>query len=335
MTIVYHERFLDHMQDGPWHPERPGRLAAVVERLRAEGLWDDVLEPSPADLDDCLRIHDATYLDRLRHFGEGPWDPDTYVRPETFEIALLAAGGAILTGKTAYEQGKPVFGLLRPPGHHAIRDQAMGFCYLNNIAIAAASLLADDARRVAIIDIDLHHGNGTQEAFYASDRTLYISLHQWPHFPGSGWFDEIGEGVGEGRTINVPLPPGSGDATYADAFDRVVEPAIRDFKPEMILVSFGGDAHYADPLGSMALSSQGILDQFKRLGRLATELCGGRLAFFLEGGYDVDVLAEVVAFGVAHFSGKQTELHFTENSDPNGCGRPRVDQVVESIGKSR
>jgi len=227
-----------------------------------------------------------------RHGGQ--WlDPDTYVSPRSYEIALLSVGGA-LEATRLWDRGLVAFALIRPPGHHATPDRAMGFCLFDNIAIAAARLLNDGYERVAILDWDVHHGNGTQAAFYDEPRVLFVSLHQWPHYPGSGFFTECGEGEAEGRTVNVPLPAGSTDGDYAHAFETVVEPIVRQFAPQAILVSAGQDIHRHDPLGSMEVTEAGFAHMALRCVRLAQDLCDGRLAFVLEGGYDRDATATAV-----------------------------------------
>ena len=331
MTIVFHERYLDHRQGGFMHPESPERLEGTISRLKKEGLWKDVLTPGPAKMEDLHLVHTADYLDMLKNFGEGPLDPDTYMRADTWDIALLSAGGGILAGDTAYEGGKPVMALLRPPGHHATPCRAMGFCYLNNIAISAAKIAKEHKGRVAIIDIDLHHGNGTMEMFEDREDVLYISTHQFPHYPGTGGIGEIGVGKGKGYTVNIPLPTGAGDATFDYAFDKIIEPVVRQFTPIIILVSIGGDSHYSDPLGGLTLSSEGYIRLADRMQRMANDLCCGRIAYFLEGGYNVDALAEVLTGIVASFEGKTTKYNFKDVSDKDCEGGEAVDEVAETL----
>jgi acetoin utilization deacetylase AcuC-like enzyme len=331
MTIVFHERYLAHRQGGYSHPESPERLEATIARLKKEGFWKDILTPGPAKMEDLLRVHTEGYLDMLKNFGEGPLDPDTYMRPETYDIALLSAGGGVLAGDTAYEKERPVMALLRPPGHHATSCRAMGFCYLNNVAISAAKLVAERKGPVAIIDIDLHHGNGTMEMFEDSKDVLYVSTHQFPHYPGSGHVGEIGEGAGKGYSVNIPLETGSGDTTFNYAFDTLIEPIVRQFKPIIILVSIGGDSHYSDPLGGLTLSSEGYIKLCNRMQRMAKELCKGRIAYFLEGGYNVEALAEVLTGIVASFEGKITKYTFKEVKDTDCEGQKEIDKVSETL----
>lgn len=331
MTIVFHERYLDHRQGGFMHPESPERLEGTISRLKKEGLWKDVLTPGPAKMEDLLLVHTEEYLDMLKNFGEGPLDPDTYMRADTWDIALLSAGGGILAGDTAYECGKPVMALLRPPGHHATPSRAMGFCYLNNIAISAAKIVKERKGRVAIIDIDLHHGNGTMEMFEDREDVLYVSTHQYPHYPGTGGIGEIGEGKGKGYTVNIPLPTGAGDATFDYAFDKIIEPVVRQFTPIIILVSIGGDSHYSDPLGGLTLSSEGYIRLANRMQKMANDLCKGRIAYFLEGGYNVDALAEVLTGIVASFEGKTTKYTLNDVSDKDCEGKGAVDKEAETL----
>jgi acetoin utilization deacetylase AcuC-like enzyme len=287
-AVIWHEAYAEH--DTADHPEGPDRVAAVVAHLRSTDLWPrlTVVEPEPATEDDVLLVHTRTHLNVVRRAaqGTGQWlDPDTYVSPRSYEIALLSVGGAIEATRL-WDRGLVPFALIRPPGHHATPDRAMGFCLFNNIAIAAARLLGHGYERVAILDWDVHHGNGTQAAFYGEPRVLFVSLHQWPHYPGSGFFTECGEGEAEGTTVNVPLPAGCTDGDYVHAFGAVVEPVTRQFRPQAILVSAGEDIHRVDPLGSMAVTEAGFAAMALRCLRLAQELCEGKLAFILEGGYD-------------------------------------------------
>jgi acetoin utilization deacetylase AcuC-like enzyme len=323
MTIVFHERYLEHRQGGYSHPESPERLE--------EGFWKDILTPGPAKMEDILRVHTEGYLDMLKNFGEGPLDPDTYMRPETYDIALLSAGGGVLAGDTAFKEEKPVMALLRPPGHHATPCRAMGFCYLNNIAISAAKIAAQSKGRVAIIDIDLHHGNGTMEMFEDRDDVLYVSTHQFPHYPGSGRVGEIGTDAGRGYSVNIPMETGSGDATFDYAFDKLIEPIVTQYKPVIILVSIGGDSHYSDPLGGLTLSSEGYIRVCNRMQKMAKDLCKGRIAYFLEGGYNVEALAEVLTGIVASFEGKTTKYSFKEVKDIDCEGQKEVDKVIETL----
>jgi acetoin utilization deacetylase AcuC-like enzyme len=296
--LAYSEAFLRH-DTGPRHPERADRLRAMVGRLREGGLWRRlaVWEPAPCEEATLELVHTPDHVRIMRSLmarGGGHIDADTVVSAGSWEAALRAAGG-LVEAVQAVSEGRldNAVCLVRPPGHHATPDQAMGFCIFNNVAIAAACLLEQRrAERVAILDYDVHHGNGTQDAFYARSDVLYISTHQYPLYPGTGRWTETGEGAGAGSTLNLSLPPGSGDEVFATALQRIVEPAVRRYRPDFLLVSLGFDAFWADPLASLRLSIGGGYAPLLRSARdLAGELCGGRLVVGLEGGYVLDALA--------------------------------------------
>lgn len=299
LLIVDDPCFDGHHAHGA-HPERPQRLDAA----RA-GLFGAVPEEARrtvatrlATAEELAAIHPAPYVERLEEElarGFGMLDADTFYSPETREAAWRAAGGAVeLVDAMLQGDARRGVALLRPPGHHAEPDRAMGFCLLNNVAIAARAAQARGAKRVAIIDWDVHHGNGTQHAFEADPDVLFVSLHQWPLYPGTGAPDEVGRGVGRGATVNAALPPGSGDEEYAEAFRRLVLPAIRRHRPDLLLVSAGFDGHARDPLASMELSTAAYGAMTTALVREAEALGHGRVAFLLEGGYDLRALEESV-----------------------------------------
>jgi acetoin utilization deacetylase AcuC-like enzyme len=242
-------------------------------------------------------VHVASYLTQLEKTGQATsvqlLDPDTYATPSSFSIALLAAGAAakaadaVLSGRATQ-----AVALVRPPGHHATRARAMGFCLINNVAIAARfSQRVHQVERIAIVDYDVHHGNGTQDIFYEDPSVLYISTHQSPLYPGTGSLYETGRAAGEGFTINIPLPPGVGDEGYEQVFQQVILPALERFRPDLILASVGFDAHWADPLANMSLSLQGYHRLTQGLIESAQTLCAGRIVFVMEGGYHLDVLS--------------------------------------------
>jgi acetoin utilization deacetylase AcuC-like enzyme len=295
-AIIWDEAYAEHATGA--HPEGADRISATVDHLQGTDLWPilTVVKPETATEADILLVHTRRHLTLIKRAGQGggTWiDSDTHVSPRSYETALLSAGGAIAATRL-WGDGVVPFALIRPPGHHATPDRAMGFCLFNNVAVATARLLEEGCERVAIIDWDVHHGNGTQAAFYDEPRVLFVSMHQWPHYPGSGFFTECGEGPGEGHTVNLPLPAGSTDADYSLAFEAVVEPIVKQFAPQAILVSAGQDIHRDDPLGSMLVTEAGFADMALRCVRLARECCEGRLAFVLEGGYDRDATARAV-----------------------------------------
>jgi acetoin utilization deacetylase AcuC-like enzyme len=307
-AIVWSNRYRDHETGS--HPESPERIGAIERALRAAGMFDDrlVIDPQPATLDAVQAVHAPALVDLIREAARqgGGWlDPDTIVSPASFDVALLAAGGACAAVDAVMEGKAPrAFALVRPPGHHAEPGEAMGFCLFNNIAIAARHALDRwGLDRVAIVDWDVHHGNGTQAAFWREPRVLFISLHQVPFYPGSGSSAEVGEGAGAGTTVNIPLRAGSDDAAYLSAFETTVIPALRDFQPQLILVSAGFDPHADDPLAMMRVQTDTFGAFATLLRTAADELCGGRLVLVLEGGYNLTALGESVVATIRGLDG--------------------------------
>jgi acetoin utilization deacetylase AcuC-like enzyme len=303
LHLAFDPLFFQHRSRG-YHPERPERLAAAkrgVDRIEAEGARVLPLAPRDATDDEILRAHDAGYLASLLKLAghHAALDADTYLAPASIDAARRAAGGAIAMVEAILSAGpggaRQGIALLRPPGHHATRDQGMGFCLLNNVAIAAHAALAGGLARVAIVDWDVHHGNGTQDIFWSDGRVLFVSLHEAPLYPGTGAAKEIGEGAGRGKILNVPLPAAATDAVYRAAFAGTVLPALRAFAPELVLVSAGFDAHARDPLASMQLTDVGYGSMARALREVAEESAGGRLGLVLEGGYDLSALEESTA----------------------------------------
>jgi acetoin utilization deacetylase AcuC-like enzyme len=297
--LLYSPVFLEHHEPG--HPESPERLRAILRALDETGLRARLtaLDFVPATDAQIAAAHTREHLTRVKQLiarGGGHFDADTYANARSLDAALLAAGAltravdAVMTGEV-----DNAFALVRPPGHHATRARAMGFCIFNNIAIAAQHALAHKLDRVLIVDYDVHHGNGTQDIFYDSSRVLYFSTHQSPHYPGTGDWREIGAGEGMGFTANVPLPARIGDDGFQIVFDELLAPLAERYQPQLILVSAGYDAHWSDPLAMENLTIAGYGALARTLVALARDLCAGRIVFTLEGGYNLPALAHGVA----------------------------------------
>ena len=297
--FVFHPRCVEH-DAGRGHPERPDRLRAIQARLTSSGLGSelDVREPRRASEEELARVHAREHVARVRAAAaRGPCalDGDTTVSALSFEAALRAAGGVLeACERVLAGEWKNAFCAVRPPGHHAERDEALGFCLFNNVAVAAAALRAGGIARVAILDWDVHHGNGTQHTFERDGSVFYASLHQWPLYPGTGAAGERGLGDGEGTTRNCPLPAGSGDAEWLGALEGVILPELEAFRPEFVLISAGFDAHRLDPLASTCLTERAYAEMSLRLLELAARTAQGRLVSVLEGGYHLEALASCV-----------------------------------------
>jgi acetoin utilization deacetylase AcuC-like enzyme len=293
MTPIYTDpRCLEHF--APGHPERPDRMTAALRGLQSDADFYVWPETRPADEGDVAAVHSESHVRTVRQLAQqgGGWlDPDTFVVPASYDAALLAAGATLqATSDVMAGRYDSAFVVVRPPGHHATPNRGMGFCLFNSIAIAARWAVRHGAQRAAILDIDVHHGNGTQDILFDRPDVLYYSTHQYPFYPGTGRVEDVGAGDGTGATVNLPLPAGCGDDTFLMATDQVLTPALRRFRPDIVLVSLGFDAHWADPLASMRLTTHGYTQILLGIRRLAKELCGGRLVLLLEGGYDLRVL---------------------------------------------
>jgi acetoin utilization deacetylase AcuC-like enzyme len=299
--LVSHPDYLAH-HTGFTHPERPERLQAITDHLARTGLIKDLvgIEPRPADRRWIEQVHSAAYVSRVEDYcrsGRAIIDSiDTSISSRSFDVSLMAAGGAlaaadaVMAGKVSH-----AFCAVRPPGHHALREVAMGFCLFNNVAIAARYLQRHhQLARILIVDWDVHHGNGTQDAFYEDPTVFFFSIHQYPFYPGTGSAAETGEGEGAGRTLNAPMEAGCGDDDYVKVFEEVLAPRVLQFRPDFILVSAGFDAHKDDPLGGMNLTEKGYARLTDLVRSWAADLCSGRILSLLEGGYDLQALARSV-----------------------------------------
>jgi acetoin utilization deacetylase AcuC-like enzyme len=322
---VTHPLYFEHLT-GSRHPEQPSRLTAVLDAARDHALAGALVpvEPEPATRADLERVHPALYLDRLEQLSAegGGWiDGDTVTSAKSAVAAELAAGAG-LTAVRELRAGNAsaAFCAVRPPGHHATRTQSMGFCLVSNIAVVAASL-ADAGERVWIFDFDAHHGNGTQDVFYDDARVLFVSTHQWPLYPGTGWRTETGAGAGQGMTMNIPLPAYTTGDVYLRAFDEVIAPAVERFAPTWLLISAGFDAHRADPITDLGLTA----GDFAALAARATSLVPpGRTIAMLEGGYDLDALSASTRAVLGVFAGADGD---TEPASNGGPGDAEVDAL--------
>ncbi|MFN0091988.1 MAG: histone deacetylase family protein [Acidimicrobiales bacterium] len=306
MAVLFatHEAYLDHAT-GAGHPERPDRLLAAARGARAATLAGAVslVAPRPATREELARVHPPAFVDAIERFclaGGGNLDPDTVASPESWEAACLAAGAGLdAIERLDRGEASAAFCAVRPPGHHAASRRAMGFCLFNNVAVAAAAL-AERGERVLVVDIDAHHGNGTQDVFYEDPRVAYVSFHQHPWYPGTGAAGERGAGAGEGLTLNVPLPAGATGDVYLAGFDQLVAPLAERFQPTWLVLSAGFDAHRDDPLCDLDLSAGDFAALTRRLAALAPP---GRRLVLLEGGYDLLALERSVEACLAALAG--------------------------------
>lgn len=292
--LVFHPDYLLHEQS-PGHPERRERLSYTMDQFREEGIFDHpwirMLTPEPASREAVMRVHVTEYVAFLEESSKtgGFIDFDTSIPIHLWESALLAAGGAIRAADAVLDgEVENAFAMIRPPGHHARPGTGAGFCYVNNMAVMVRHLQNRGVEKILILDWDAHHGDGTQQIFYNEDSVLFTSIHQYPFYPGTGWIDEIGSGLGTGYTVNMPVPAGTGDESYHYLFDTVIGPLAREFEPDLIAVSAGQDNHFTDPLTGLALTARGYAEMMRKAVELARCTCGGLLVAVLEGGYSVE-----------------------------------------------
>jgi acetoin utilization deacetylase AcuC-like enzyme len=352
---LYDPLFLEH--DHPGHPESADRLRAVIKLLREKEILETLtaIPFTAATIEELTAIHTPLYVSQvyaLSSRGRGALNPDTYLNSASYDAAALAVGACVAaTNAVLKGEVKRAFALVRPPGHHAFVDHGEGFCIFNNVAFAAKRALGDleddgdlgwspsarrshkqsQPQRAMIVDFDVHHGNGTQAIFYDDPRVLYASLHQYGWmYPGSGSTDERGRGAGKGMTLNIPLPAGVGDKGYARIFDEIIAPAARRFKPHLLLVSAGYDAHWRDPLAHMSVSLRGFAHMMRVLCELSEELCDGRLVAVLEGGYDFEALS----YGVLNSLRIVQSGAMAKIEDPIGLSmeeETRVDELIDAL----
>ncbi|MFH1639418.1 MAG: histone deacetylase [Chloroflexota bacterium] len=327
--------YLEH--DTGLHPENGRRLKSVLAHIDRSDIKGRLtfLAPVPATEDELMLVHRRAHILHIRQVAEeggGYLDADTVMSPASYEVARAAAGGAMCaTGAVLKGEVSSAFALVRPPGHHALPDRAMGFCLFNNIAIATRwALEKGRLERIAVIDFDVHHGNGTQEIFYDNPQVLYVSTHQYPCYPGTGRMDETGSGEAVGANVNIPLPAGTGDDEYYRVYDEIVTPVVRRFRPELIMVSAGYDAHWADHLAMISLTVTGFAGIVRRIKQLAGDLCGGKVVLILEGGYHPVALAESVKATLDIMMGNG-EIQDTMGRPKSGLAAPDITPVIRRV----
>jgi len=332
---VYDPIYLKH--DTGQHPENAQRLEAIISHLEQTGLRQKLspIPPRAATAEEIALVHSRQYIAYIGEVAKkgGGWlDVDTVMSPDSYDAAVYAAGGVIRATEAVMDgEVGSAFALVRPPGHHATATQAKGFCLFNNIAIAAKYALNKyRLKRIAIVDFDVHHGNGTQEAFYSDPKVLYVSTHEFPLYPGTGRIEETGSGEGRGTTVNIPLPAGTSDAEYLEVFDQIIVPVVRRFSPQLILVSAGYDAHWSDSLALMGVSVTGFAKMTGIITGLADELCGGRVALTLEGGYPLDALAASVKATFDVLLGN-TDIKDPLGQPQRGFKPPDISPLIKAI----
>ena len=326
--LIYHPIYLEHDTDG--HPERKERLTTTLEKIRSSGLELEFVTPRPATLDEVRTIHSPGYIDQVGSISEqggGYLDLDTVVSRRSYEAALMAAGGVIAGIERVTGDLDNAFALIRPPGHHALPNRGMGFCIFNNVAIGAKCAQKMGLEKVLIVDWDVHHGNGTGAVFYDDRSVMYFSVHQFPHYPGTGRVKEMGMDGAEGFTVNVPLPWGTGDSGYLTVFEEVLKPVAMEFDPDIVLVSAGQDPHQADPLSGMNLTTGAFGSMASTVKEIADSCSEGRLVAALEGGYNLGTLSDSVVAILRSFKGESPEKIEVEED-------PRVAERIEEVRRA-
>lgn len=333
--ITFDPVFLEH--DQPGHPENARRLEAIIGGLKERGLYEKIknMEPRLAKTDEITLCHTKEYVNYVKEFceqGGGYFDPDTYSNKNSYLAASTAVGSSIdLTNEIIKRNLRNGFALLRPPGHHALSNRSMGFCLFGNIAIAAKTAFAhSDINKVAIVDFDVHHGNGTQALVGDDPNILFISTHQYPFYPGTGSHREIGDGDAEGTVINIPLQAGVGDEGFKTVYEKIVTPALHRFSPDFIMVSAGYDAHWNDPLANLNLSLAGYNWISRQLIKTANDLCSGKIIFFLEGGYNLEVLRIGVANTIRGLLGIES---FEDPIGKSDSQEPDIERLIKELIK--
>ncbi|HII06730.1 MAG TPA: histone deacetylase [Methanotrichaceae archaeon] len=327
--LIYHPIYLEHDTDG--HPERKERLTTTLKKIESSDLDLEFVTPRPATLEEVGTIHSPGYIDQVRAMSErggGYLDLDTVVSRQSYDAALMAAGGVITGVDEVKNDLDNAFALVRPPGHHALPNKGMGFCIFNNVAIGAKYAQKMGLEKVLIVDWDVHHGNGTSAVFYDDRTVLYFSTHQSPHYPGTGRVRDLGMEGAEGFTVNVPLPRGTGDAGYLAAFEEILKPVALEFDPDIVLVSAGQDPHQADPLSGMNLSCEAFGLMAAEVKEIADSCCEGRLVAALEGGYNLNALSDSIVAILRAFKGEALAQIVVEED-------PRAAESIEDVKRAQ